>query len=91
MFHNLICLKFHPHSDIHVANNERLSFHLEEPSTFFSSTLMEIHINVAYITDCLYLLDGRFKQLHTLYVNVSWFPPPSPVHVNQVDYLNMRN
>ncbi|CAF3937137.1 unnamed protein product, partial [Rotaria sp. Silwood1] len=88
MFNNLICLKFHPYADIYVVREERLSFSLSEPPTFFSSSLMELHINVEDFTDCLYLLDGRFKQLHTFYVDVHWFPPPSPVIINKVGYLN---
>ena len=41
----------------------------EQPS-LFSSTLLELHINVYLFDDCLYLLDGRLNQLHTLFVNV---------------------
>ncbi|CAF4658548.1 unnamed protein product [Rotaria sp. Silwood2] len=87
MFNNLICLKFHPYSDIHVASDERLSFSLKEPPTFFSSSLMELHINVEDFTDCLYLLDGRFKQLHTFYVNVHVFFSPTQAIINKVPGL----
>ena len=88
MFNNLICLKFHSYSDIYVATDERLSFNLKEPPTFFSSSLVELHINVRDFTDCLYLLDGRFKQLHTFYVNVYVFLPPTQAIINKVHYLN---
>ncbi|CAF4431217.1 unnamed protein product, partial [Rotaria magnacalcarata] len=47
----------------------RLSFN-DELSTFFSSTLMELHINLENSNDCLYLLDGRFNKLRVLYVNI---------------------
>jgi hypothetical protein len=35
------------------------------PSTFSSLTLTYLCINVVTITDCVYLLDGRLKQLNT--------------------------
>ncbi len=37
---------------------------------FFSSTLVELHVNVHCLDDFLYLLDGRLPQLHTLFVQV---------------------
>ena len=91
VFNNLICLKFHPYSNFHVASEEQLSFSLREPPKLFSPSLMELRINVKNFTDCLYLLDGRFKQLHTFYVDVHWFPSLSPVIVSKVDQLNKRN
>ena len=36
-----------------------------------SSTLIKLKINVATLTDCLYLLDGRLDCLSTLIINVS--------------------
>jgi hypothetical protein len=87
-FTNLICLKFDRYSDFYVDDIERLSFRLGEPSRFFSSSLMELHINVEDFTDCLYLLDGCFKQLHTFYVDVYVFVPPSSAIINQVNYFN---
>jgi len=88
MFSNLICLKFHPYFDSYIDPIERLSFKFGESPTFFSSNLVELHINVEDFTDCLYLLDGRFKQLHTFYVNIHFFVPPSPAIINKVHYLN---
>ncbi|CAF3894576.1 unnamed protein product [Rotaria magnacalcarata] len=38
---------------------------------FASSTLLELHVTVHDFGDCLYLLDGRFNQLHTFYVSVA--------------------
>ena len=87
MFTNLICLKFHPYSDVYISSFERLSFASMETTKFFSSSLMELHINVDEFTDCLYLLDGRFKQLHTFYVTVQYFMSPSTAIINKVDYL----
>jgi len=39
-------------------------------TTFFSPILTHLHINVNTFDDCLYLLDGRLKQLITLSVTV---------------------
>ncbi|CAM4824327.1 unnamed protein product [Rotaria magnacalcarata] len=41
------------------------------PSTTFSSSIFtHLYINVQYFNDCLCLLDGRLKQLTTLFVTV---------------------
>jgi hypothetical protein len=41
------------------------------PSTTFSSPILtHLHINVADFDDCLYLLDGRLRELRTLCVKV---------------------
>jgi hypothetical protein len=87
IFSNLKCLKFHPYTDYYIDNIEQLSFESSEGTRFFSSSLTELHINVVDFTDCLYLLDGRFKQLHTCYVNVDFFSPPLSTIINKVDYL----
>jgi hypothetical protein len=71
----------------HHMHFPRLSFE-NRLSTFFSSTLMELHINLANSNDCLYLLDGRFKQLRVLYVNIAFIYPPSVMINNKVDYLS---
>ena len=88
MFTNLKCLKFYPYSDIHVESIERLSFRRMESPTFISTNLIELHINVAQLTECHYLLDGRFENLHTLFVNVHLGVFSSPELLNQVTYLN---
>ena len=84
-FKNLTCLQFHPYSDTYVNPIERVWFRREEIQ-FFSSNLLELHVNVTFLTDCLYLLDGRFPQLHTFcsYVFHLIIPEPIPV-INQVD------
>ncbi|CAF1577007.1 unnamed protein product [Rotaria magnacalcarata] len=51
--------------------NQSLSFGFSS-STFMSSILVELHVNVVYFTDCLYLLDGRFNKIRTLHVNIDW-------------------
>jgi hypothetical protein len=68
MFTNLQYLNFNPY----FFCNQRISFCSSLPP-IFSSTLLELHIKVMYIEDCLYLLDGRFNQLRTLYVYISIF------------------
>ncbi|CAM4803926.1 unnamed protein product [Rotaria magnacalcarata] len=51
--------------------NQSLSFGFSS-STFMSSILVELHVNVVHFTDCLYLLDGRFNKLRILHVNIHW-------------------
>jgi hypothetical protein len=40
-------------------------------NTFSSSSLTYLNVNILDFNDCLYLLDGRLKQLHTCMVQVS--------------------
>ncbi|CAF4591041.1 unnamed protein product, partial [Rotaria socialis] len=47
-------------------------FIFERTSTFMSSILVELNVNVVHFTECLYLLDGRFNKLRTLHVNIDW-------------------
>ncbi|CAF4196379.1 unnamed protein product, partial [Rotaria sp. Silwood2] len=65
MFSVLQYLDFHPSCSAYP----RVSFGIS-PSNVFSSTLLELHIMVHTYADCLYLLDGRFNQLHTFYVTI---------------------
>lgn len=91
-FKSLRCLEYYPYCDLYLDHIERLSCKSIEPSALFSSSLTTLHINVEDFTDCLYLLDGRLKQLHTFYVNVHFFWPPSPSPIiNQVIYLSVGN
>ncbi|CAF1175989.1 unnamed protein product [Adineta steineri] len=48
-------------------------------TTLFSSTLIYLYINVCSFDDCLYLLDGRLKQLTTLIVHISYMDDISTV------------
>ncbi|CAF1493808.1 unnamed protein product [Rotaria sordida] len=58
----------------------------DSPSTiFFSSTLTHLCINVYTLDDCLYLLDGRLKQLTTLIVQISY------IHKSSLIIHNMNN
>ncbi|CAF3690225.1 unnamed protein product [Rotaria sp. Silwood1] len=51
-------------------NRLRLFFHDPPPRSFCSSTLRKLSVRLQCIDDCLYLLDGRFNQLQTLYVDL---------------------
>jgi hypothetical protein len=61
--------------------DQLISFNLSPP-TVFSSTLLTLHVKVASINDCLYLLDGRFNQLHTLYVYIELPFSRRPLKIN---------
>ncbi|CAF3357621.1 unnamed protein product [Rotaria sp. Silwood2] len=65
MFTNLKYLNFGPSSK----DYQRLSFRMSPP-TCFSSSLLELHVRVDLFSDCLYLLDGRFNQLHTFDIHI---------------------
>ncbi|CAF1450628.1 unnamed protein product [Rotaria sp. Silwood1] len=66
MFKNLQYLNFSPFAH---PNNHQLTFNLSSPNVF-SSTLLHLHVIVDTFEDCLYLLDGRFNQLHTFDVTI---------------------
>lgn len=63
-----------------------ISFGISPPS-LFSSTLLELHVSLISFTDCLYLLDGRFDQLHTLHVNIPKIAASTSTIKNEVNYL----
>ncbi|CAF3851343.1 unnamed protein product [Rotaria sordida] len=67
VFTSLICLTLYESSYKH-----RVLLWFDDPPlpTFRSSTLLKLNISVQCIEDCLYLLDGRFNQLHTLYIDI---------------------
>ncbi|CAF1498448.1 unnamed protein product [Adineta steineri] len=71
---------------------ERLNVSI--PTNFSSSTLVELHINVARFGDCLYLLDGRFNQLRSFYVRIciisSHLIYPSSITDNKVGYFGKK-
>ncbi|CAF3298751.1 unnamed protein product [Rotaria sp. Silwood2] len=60
---------------VHYTNHRikkrlRLFFDDPPPPTFRSSTLLKLSVRLQGIDDCLHLLDGRFNQLHTVYVDL---------------------
>ncbi|CAF1644497.1 unnamed protein product [Rotaria socialis] len=63
IFTNLQCLKF----NLSASFLDASALHMAG-ETAICSTLLELHVTVANIEDCLYILDGRFDQLRILYV-----------------------
>ncbi|CAF3632741.1 unnamed protein product [Rotaria sp. Silwood1] len=82
MFINLQYLNFGISSTFY----ETLSFGMSPPS-FTSSNLLQLHVRVDYFTDCLYLLDGRFNQLHTFNVNIDIICSTTLTINNKVNYF----
>ncbi|CAF0883101.1 unnamed protein product [Rotaria sordida] len=70
-------------------NRVRLNFDNPFFPNVRSSTLLKLIINVHSFDDCLYLLDGRFDQLHTLHVDLAntWCPDEI---INQGDLPNLK-
>ncbi|CAF1532681.1 unnamed protein product [Rotaria sordida] len=67
MFKNLKYFNFKSSSDYEQLTFTRLS------SIEFSSNLLELHVTLDSITDCLYLLD-HLNQLHTMIVVITSYP-----------------
>ncbi|CAF2612711.1 unnamed protein product [Rotaria sp. Silwood2] len=67
MFTNLCYLNF----QASLIYSQQVSFDIVPRKLIFSSTLLELHVNLENFNDCLYLLNGRFNQLHTFHVNIS--------------------
>lgn len=64
----------------------RLSFCRSPSATFFSSTLTHLCINMYTLDDCLYLLDGRLKQLSTFIVTIGYVDDSSSIIHNMVSF-----
>ena len=82
VFINLTHLTFY---DAAYQNNARLSFDVRFP-TFSSSSLLVLKIKVQTFDVCLYILDGRFEQLHTLDIELANLFPPLEDIENQVRF-----
>ena len=69
----------------------RLFLFDDHPSSpfFRSSTLRILNVRLLTFADCLYLLDGRFNQLHTLIVNLANVRPPEKMP-NQVCFTKQN-
>ncbi|CAF4505801.1 unnamed protein product, partial [Rotaria sp. Silwood2] len=65
--------------------HQRLSF-CTSPLTIISTNLLKLHVYLADFSDCLYLLDGRFNQLHTLSANI-FFIASSSLTINNTKKL----
>jgi len=68
LFTNLRCLKLNPSSSFRDA----LFFYII-PETNISSTLLEFHVTVKDMDDCINILYECFDQLRILYVTVYSF------------------
>jgi len=66
IFPNLIDLRFFKLSSIDL---NYLSFN--DKIKIFPSNLVELHINVDGLNDCLYLLNGELNNLENFYVNIN--------------------
>jgi hypothetical protein len=82
VFNNLTHLRFYDGS---YKNNVRLLIDIPSPS-FSSSSLLELNIKVQSIDVCLYILDGRFEQLRTLYIELANICTSSEGIENQVRF-----
>ena len=85
IFTNLRCLKFNPSSSF----RDVALFHIKS-KTAISSTLLELHVSVEKMENCLDILDGRFDQLRVLYVVTEYIGESSfPLtNNNEVDYFD---
>lgn len=79
---NILHLKFYPLTDF-------ISFHSQSLS--FYSNVVELHVNVYLFDDCLYLLDGRLKQLRKLCVTVFHIFPLRSTFNSEVCYTDKNN
>ncbi|CAF1190686.1 unnamed protein product [Adineta steineri] len=59
------------------------------PISFRSSILRKLNIKVQSFGDCLYLLDGRFDQLHTFIIDLLHIRPSDELK-NQGDLPNLK-
>ena len=66
IFTHIQCLRFYPY----VPDTCSYVIFADQPS-MFSSTLVELHINIYSFEHCFDLLDGRFNQLRILVVNTA--------------------
>ena len=64
-----------------------ISFNYSVPSVT-SSNLLELHISLGCLMDCLYLFDGRFDKLHTVHINISSIFSSDRTVDNQVNYFD---
>ncbi|CAF1019815.1 unnamed protein product [Rotaria sordida] len=86
VFTNLIHLIFYESS---FKNRVPLYFADPPSHTFRSSTLLRLNVRLESFNDCLYLLDGRFNQLHTLYVDLTHIQRSNKIQ-NQGDLSNLK-
>ncbi|CAF1172263.1 unnamed protein product [Rotaria sordida] len=88
LFKNLKSLTIVPSSSI--INYPPLFIHDLPSTTFCSSILTNLCINVNSLDDCLYLLDGRLKQLTTFIVQVDCINNDSSIIHNTNNLSNLK-
>ncbi|UJR26414.1 hypothetical protein I4U23_007746 [Adineta vaga] len=88
LFMKLKCLILHESS---YRDRVRINFDDSLILSFRSETILILKLNVQAFDDCLYLLDGRFHQLHTLIIdllNINLFCPDE--NVTEDDLPNLK-
>ncbi|CAF1589247.1 unnamed protein product [Rotaria magnacalcarata] len=86
VFINLTHLIFYESS---YKNTVRLLFEVPSPK-LYSSTLRVLNIKVQSFHICLYLLDGRFSQLHTFSIELANINRPGEEIENQIKIPNLK-
>ena len=74
-----------------VSSYRGMSLYDLPSTTFFSSTLTHLCINVNTFDDCLYLLDGRLQQLSTFIVRIYYIDDSSLIVHNTVSSSYSKN
>jgi len=82
IFNTFINLQYFK-SDSLLFSYNRMSYKYSFPIVC-SLTLLELHVKVGSFDDCLYLLDGRFNQLRTFYVDTPSAYTRSYLKINKV-------
>lgn len=80
-FTNVLHLKFYQSK---FCFNSFVKFGRNTP--YFSSNLVELHINVHLFDDLLYILDGRLNGLRRLFVHVYIIGLPEPIRNKRVSF-----
>ncbi|CAF1377351.1 unnamed protein product [Rotaria sp. Silwood1] len=83
---NLQCLNFGPS----LFWYQRLLLRSLTPDVV-SPTLLELRVGVQNFIDCLYLVDGRFDQLRTFYVDIYHIFPPQRIIDNKKKIPNLKH
>ena len=86
MYTNVLHLKFYQST---YSSHSFVKFSTHTPK--FCSTLVELHINVQFFDDCLYLLDGRLNQLRRFFVSAHIISLPQPINDKRVSYEQKEN
>ncbi|CAF0814612.1 unnamed protein product [Rotaria sordida] len=86
MFTNLDYLNFTANSIDH----QQLSFEISSPPSIVSANVLKLIINVDSFNDCLYVLDGRFENLHTLCIRISRIHSDEIIRNNKEILFNLK-